>query len=126
QHAGGVHGVLCWDLFDYLDRAAAQVLAAELTRLLCNDGALLAFFSTATSREARYTKFIIADEANLRHRYYPASRARQANVANRDILKLFPTLRVSDSFLLQSNQREILLRKPGAGVVASGSDQRSV
>jgi hypothetical protein len=112
QHAGGVHGVLCWDLFDYLDRQAAQVLAAALTRLLGPDGALLAFFSTAAAREARYTKFIIVDDANLRHRGYPASRARQSNLPNRDILRLFPTLRVSDSFLLQNNQREILFRKP--------------
>jgi hypothetical protein len=31
---------------------------------------------------------------------------------NRDIIRLFPTLRVSDSFLLQNNLREILFRKP--------------
>ena len=31
---------------------------------------------------------------------------------NRDIIKLFERLRVSDSFLLQTNIREILFRKP--------------
>ena len=31
---------------------------------------------------------------------------------NRDIIKLFSGLRVSDSFLLKNNQREILFRKP--------------
>lgn len=112
QKAGGVHGVLCWDLMDYLDRRSAQVLATELTRLLGADGALLAFFSTAPSRDARYTKFIIVDDLNLRHRCYTASRVRQANLPNRDILRLFAGLRVSDSFLLQNNQREILFRKP--------------
>jgi hypothetical protein len=33
-------------------------------------------------------------------------------LANRDIIKLFEGLRVSDSFLLQTNSREILFRKP--------------
>ena len=31
---------------------------------------------------------------------------------NRDIIRLFAGLRVSDSFLLQNNLREILFRKP--------------
>jgi hypothetical protein len=112
QRTGDVHGVLCWDLFDHIDRRSAQVLATELTRLLGPEGALLAFFSTAPSRDARYTKFIIVDDANMRHRSYPAARTRQANMPNRDILRLFPGLHVSDSFLLQNNQREILFRKP--------------
>ena len=112
QEAGSVDGILCWDLIDYLDRAAAQELAGELTRLLRPDGALLGFFGTAQTREARYTKFIIADEVNLKHRSYEAARGRQAILLNRDIIKLFAGLRVSDSFLLKNNLREILFRKP--------------
>jgi hypothetical protein len=60
----------------------------------------------------RYTKYIIANEVNLKHRAYPAARARQAILLNRDIIRLFAGLRVSDSFLLQNNLREILFRKP--------------
>jgi len=112
QETGSVDGILCWDLIDYLDRAAAQALAGELTRVLRPDGALLGFFGTAQAREARYTKFIIADEVNLKHRAYEAARGRQAILLNRDIIKLFAGLRVSDSFLLQDNLREILFRKP--------------
>jgi len=112
QEAGTVDGILCWDLIDYLDRAAAQELAGELTRVLRPEGALLGFFGTAQAREARYTKFIIADEVNLKHRSYEAARGRQAILLNRDIIKLFAGLRVSDSFLLQNNLREILFRKP--------------
>ena len=111
QETGSVDGILCWDLIDYLDRAAAQALAGELTRVLRPDGALLGFFGTAQAREARYTKFIIADEVNLKHRSYEAARGRQAILLNRDIIKLFAGLRVSDSFLLQNNLREILFRK---------------
>jgi hypothetical protein len=107
-----VDGVLCWDLIDYLDRAAAQALAAQLTRVLRPEGALLAFFGTAKPRDARYTKYMIVDEVNLRHRSYQAARGRQAILLNRDIIRLFAGLRVSDSFLLQNNLREILFRKP--------------
>jgi hypothetical protein len=114
QLAGTVDGILCWDLIDYLDKNAAQAIAAELTRLLRPDGALLGFFGTAQPRDTRYTKFIIVDDVNLRHRPYQAARGRQAILLNRDIIRLFSGLRVSDSFLLQNNLREILFRKPAA------------
>jgi hypothetical protein len=112
QVPGTVDGILCWDLIDYLDKNAAQALANELTRLLRPDGALLGFFGTAQPRDARYTKFIIVDDVNLKHRSYQAARGRQAILLNRDIIRLFAGLRVSDSFLLQNNLREILFRKP--------------
>src|SRR6185436_2035780 len=113
QATGSVDGILCWDLIDYLDKASAQALAGELTRVLRPEGALLGFFGTAQPRDTRYTKYIIVDEINLKHRSYPASRGRQAILLNRDIIRLFAGLRVSDSFLLQNNLREILFRKPG-------------
>jgi len=112
QEDGTVDGILCWDVIDYLDRHAAQELAAQLSRVLRPDGALLGFFGTAAPRDTRYTKFIIMDDVNLKHRAYPALRGRQAILLNRDIIRLFSGLRVSDSFLLQNNLREILFRKP--------------
>jgi hypothetical protein len=112
QGDGVVDGVLCWDLIDYFDRPSAQALAEQLTRVLRPEGALLGFFGTAQPRVTRYTKYIIVDEGSLRHRSYPAARGRQAILLNRDIIRLFSGLRVSDSFLLQNNLREILFRKP--------------
>jgi len=112
QETGSVDGVLCWDLLDYLDKASALAVATELTRALRPEGALLGFFGTVQSPEARYTKYIIADEINLKHRPYPAARGRQSVLLNRDIIKMFGGLRVSDSFLLKNNIREILFRKP--------------
>src|SRR5260221_3377538 len=112
QADGEVDGILCWDLIDYLDRPAAQELATQLTRVLRPDGALLGFFGSAPSQDSRYTKFIIVDETNLKHRSYAAARGRQTSLLNRDIIRLFPGLRVSDSFLLKNNLREILFRKP--------------
>jgi len=112
QESASVDGILCWDLIDYLDKPSAQVLADELSRVLRPDGALLGFFATSQNNDPRYTKYVIADEGNLRHRNYPAARSRQTILLNRDIIRLFPTLRVADSFLLQNNLREILFRKP--------------
>jgi Methyltransferase domain len=112
QADGSVDGVVCWDLIDYLDRPSSQALATELTRVLRPDGALLGFFGTAQPHDARYTKFVIVDEQNLKHKSYPAARGRQTILLNRDIIRLFPGLRVSDSFLLKNNLREILFRKP--------------
>ena len=113
QNDGEVDGILCWDLFDYLDRPAAQSLASHLTRVLRPDGALLGFFANAQPQATtQYTKFIIIDDVNLRHRSYPAARGRLATLLNRDIIRLFAGLQVSDSFLLKNNLREILFRKP--------------
>jgi hypothetical protein len=113
QESDSVDGILCWDLIDYLDRPAAQALAAELARVLRPGGALLGFFGTAQPRDTHYTKFVVVDDQNLKHRTYAAARGRQAILLNRDIIKLFAGLRVSDSFLLHNNLREILFRKPG-------------
>ena len=98
QPAESVDGILCWDVLDFLDRPAATALAKALTRLLRPDGALLGFFSTAEGRGQFYTKYVVVDDTNLRYRTYPAARARQRSLLNRDIIKLFDGLRVTDSF----------------------------
>ena len=110
---GTVDGILCWDVFDYLEKAAAASLATALTRLLGAEGSLLGFFSTATDPgRAHYTKYIVVDQGNLRYRTYAGTRVRQRSLQNRDIIKLFESLRVSDSFLMKTNMREIIFRKP--------------
>jgi len=114
QASASVDGILCWDFIDYLDRPAAQKLADQLTRVLRPEGALLGFFGTAPQHgDTYYNKFVVTDEGvNLRARAYSGLRGRQSSLLNRDIIKLFSGLRVSDSFLLKNNQREILFRKP--------------
>ena len=115
QATGTIDGILCWDTFDYLERNAAVHLAKELIRVLRPDGQLLAFFSTADPRSgmrATYTKHVIVDKANLPHRGYPAARAKQRPVLNRDIQRLFEPLRITEQFLLKTNRREVLFRKP--------------
>ncbi len=54
----------------------------------------------------------MVDQGNLRYRTYAGTRVRQRSLQNRDIIKLFESLRVSDSFLMKTNIREIIFRKP--------------
>ena len=112
QADGSIDGILCWDVMDHLDRPAAQALADQLTRLLKPEGALLAFFGTAQPHDAHYTRYLIVDDTSMRCRPYTATRERQSVLVNREVIRLFERLRVSDSFLLQNHLREILFRKP--------------
>ena len=107
-----VDGILCWDLFDYLDRPAAQSLSSAVGRLLRPGGCLLGFFSTTDSSEPVYTKYVVLDDSTLQYKTYPARRARHRGLLNGDIIKLFKDLKVTDSFLMKSNLREMLFRKP--------------
>jgi hypothetical protein len=111
-----VDGILCWDVLDYLDRSAAQALATALSRTLRPGGCLLGFFSTTEPREPVYTKYVVVDESTLQYRTYPARLPRRRGLLNGDIIKLFKDLRVTDSFLMKSNLREMLFRKPASRV----------
>ena len=112
-----VDGILCWDIFDYLDWKNAQALAKQLVRILRPDGSVLAQFSTTESKTAgplTYTKYVVVDRQTLQYRAYPAARGKQKPLLNRDIQRMFEPLRVTEQFLLKNNLREVLLRKPAA------------
>lgn len=109
-----VDGILCWNFFDFLEPAAAQVLARALTRLLSPDGAVLAFFTTIGVPDGRFSKYVILDENSLKQRPYSPGGKRQTALQNRDIIRMFEGLKVSESFLLKTNVREFLFRKPAA------------
>jgi len=107
-----VDGVLCWDIFDFLEAPAARTLAHEVVRVLRPGGAVMGFFCTKTVERAAFTKYEIVEETqSLRHRHHPGTGGPKFVLQNRDIIKMFDGLFVSESFLLKSNTREILLRK---------------
>jgi hypothetical protein len=121
QEDASVDGVLCWDLFDYLDKNSAAALAAQISRLLKPDGVVLAFFNTHEPKEpvaALYTKHVVVDQATLQYRPYPAARGKQRPFQNRDIQRMFEPLRITEQFLLKSHMREVLFRKPGDAAAA--------
>lgn len=113
---GSVDGILCWDIFDFLDRKSAQALAAQLTRILRPGGMLLALFSTSEPQagaKPAYTRHVIVDKGHLQHRPYAAARGRQRPLMNSQIQRIFEPLRITEQFLLKSNMREVLFRGPG-------------
>jgi hypothetical protein len=112
---GTVDGVLLWDVYDYLDRPSAQALATALVRLLRVGGALLGFFGSTSHLRNGFTKFIVKDESHVRQHAYESLAVRRSSLPNRDIIKMFDGLSVSDSFLLQNGLREILFRKCSGG-----------
>jgi hypothetical protein len=109
---GSVDGILCWNYFDFLDLASAQALAASLTRLLRPEGAVLAFFTTIAVPESRFSKYMIVNEDSVKQRPYSPGGKKQIAFQNRDIIRMFDGLKVSESFLLKTNVREFLFRKP--------------
>jgi hypothetical protein len=124
QESETIDGILCWDIFDYLDKASAERLSHQLKRVLRPEGVLLAFFTTAEPRTATsptYTKHVVVDRSHLQHRPYSAARAKQKPLLNRDIQRLFEPLRITENFLLKTNLREVLFRKP-AKEMGSPSD----
>jgi hypothetical protein len=112
---GSVDGVLTWDLYDYLDRPSAQALATTLVRLLRTDGVLLGFFGNASHADSGGAKFVVLDESHVRQRAHVSALARKGSLQNREIIKMFDGLHVTDSFLLQTGWREMLFRKGGGG-----------
>jgi ubiquinone/menaquinone biosynthesis C-methylase UbiE len=111
QEDASVDAVLCWDIFDFLDKATANAFARELVRVLKPGGSLFGLFANQAGEQKHYTKFIIADETHFRHRTLPATPVARQVLPNRDIIRLFDGLLVSDSFLLLTHTREIVFRK---------------
>jgi len=107
-----VDGVLCWDIFDFLEPPAAKALAREIVRVLKPGGAVMGFFCTKAVERAAFSKYeIIEESSSLRHRHHPGTGGPKFVLQNRDIIKMFEGLVVSESFLLKSNTREMLLRR---------------
>ena len=108
---GTVDGILCWDVFDFLDKHAAAALAKQIVRMLKPGGIVMGFFCSIPVEKAPFTKYEIVDDTNLRHRRHPGSGGPKRVLQNRDIIRMFEGLSVSDSFLLKGSTREMLLRR---------------
>jgi hypothetical protein len=61
--------------------------------------------------DTRFTKYVIVNEDTLKQKPYTGGGKRQVALPNRDIIRLFEGLKVSESFLLKTNIREFLFRK---------------
>jgi hypothetical protein len=107
-----IDGVLCWDLFDFLDNTTGKALATRLASLLRPGGVLYGFFGTTPVELLHYTRFAVASENSFRQKAYPATAVRRNVLLTRDINRMFEGLVVAESVLLKSSTRETLFRKP--------------
>ncbi|MDE0829337.1 MAG: class I SAM-dependent methyltransferase [Vicinamibacterales bacterium] len=112
QPLESVDGILCWDLFDYLEVSTGRTLAARLTGLLRPGGALHGLFGTTPDEVGHYTRFVMESDDRLRLQTYPATHRRRAVLATGDIHRMFGKLTVAEFVLLRSHSRETLFRKP--------------
>jgi hypothetical protein len=107
-----VDGILCWDVFDYLDRESGRTFAARLTAILKPGGALYGFFGTTDVELNHYSRVTVEAEDLLRVRPYPATPVRRTVLVIRDVNRMFEGLQVAESVLLKTSARECLFRKP--------------
>jgi|GEM_PF-600424 len=110
--AGSIDGVLCWDMFDYLDQAAAESLAQQIVRILKPGGTVFALFSECRFSERHLTKYAIVDTEHLESRTYSTVRSKTRWWGSRDVCKLFYGLTIAESYLLKIQIREMLFQKP--------------
>jgi hypothetical protein len=106
-----VDGVMCWDLFDFVDETTGRELAARLVRVLRPGGVLYGFFGTTPIDLTHYTRYVIEAEDQLRHRAYPATPTRRQVRLTREINRMFDGLEPAETVLLKSSTRETLFRK---------------
>ncbi len=103
--------ILCWDLFDYLDRPSMQASLERLAALLKPKGYLLAFFNcqrAATRPAVRYR--IVSDEL-LAYDALPEPILPGRVYENREIQELFADFDVVNSCFLTNQMREVLVQK---------------
>jgi hypothetical protein len=111
QEPGSADGILCWDLFDYLDKTAAPALASHLVRILRPGGLLYCFFGASPGDITVYTRYSIENASTFRLRTTPATKTVRRALVPRDINKLFEGLATIESVMLKTHTREILFRR---------------
>lgn len=107
-----VDGVLCWDVFDYLSDQLAEMFASEIVRVLKPGGVTLLCHGAEARRVSRPMQYEIVDERRLRYRPLATERPAPRVWHSREFVDLFDGLAVSNSFLLTTRMREVVLRKP--------------
>lgn len=105
-------GILCWDVFDYLDDDGAAALAREVGRVLKPRGVTLLSHRPEKPVVAGPVQYEIVDEMTLRYRPLSMARPESRVWYSRPFTNLFEGLTISNSFLLKSRMREVVLRKP--------------
>lgn len=110
--ASSVDGILCWDIFNYLDRTTARELAASLRAVLRPKGLVHGLFGTVAQPGATRTRFIVQSDTAMKCRTEPWVAVSRHAFQTGEITRMFEGLTVVESVLLQNQTRETLFRKP--------------
>ena len=103
------HGVLVWDLFDYLDAALLPRVMERLYTVLRPGGAVLASFHSKTPE--RFNRYKIVDGQNIELIPSPTLAVHSRIFQNREILDIFGKFRSSKTFVGRDQVREALFLK---------------
>jgi hypothetical protein len=100
------HGVLLWDLLDYLDAAAGAALVARLAEIVRPSGAVLLHLHDKPPE--RFWRYRILDAQTLECVPATAPVVFQRAIPNREIMNLFHDFRTSKTFVGRDQIREVL------------------
>src|ERR1700677_979430 len=103
------HGVLAWDLFDYLDAELLPRVMERLYTILRPGGAVLATFHSKTPE--RFNRYKIVDGQNIELIPSPTLAVHSRIFQNREILDIFGKFRSSKTFVGRDQVREALFLK---------------
>lgn len=107
-----VDGILCWDVFDYLNPDAGRIVAEEIKRVLRPGGVAMLCYGMEPSFKNKQSRYEIVDDSNLLYRLDNDTRGKKRVLQTREMSRLFEPLTVENSFLLSNQMREMLFRKP--------------
>ena len=103
------HGVLAWDLFDYLDAELLPRVMERLYTILRPGGAVLALFHSKTPE--RFNRYKIVDGQNIELIPSPTLAVHSRIFQNREILDIFGKFRSSKTFVGRDQVREAIFLK---------------
>lgn len=106
---GSFHGILAWDIFDFLEPELMGPLSARLHGVLAPGGVLLAAFHDILVTDAFHYRVRDGETIEL----VPARRAQEMHrvFQNREIMALFSSFRSSRTFVGRDHLREALFLK---------------
>ncbi len=109
---GSFDGILCWDIFDFLEPREAAPLLRHLCRLLKKKGMIIALFDARPQIQARaLVHHRITDDNGVIHEPIAGIRSRVYHLPNREIMKLFDHFSIIKSYFHKSKFREYLFQK---------------
>jgi SAM-dependent methyltransferase len=106
---GSYHGVLAWDLFDYLDDELLPRVMQRIYKILSPGGAVLALFHSRAPE--RFHRYRIVDNQTLEAIPAPTLAVHTRVFQNRQVLDIFVEFRSSKTFVGRDQLREGLFLK---------------